>query len=138
MRIIEHQTQVRVRYSETDQMGVVYYGHYPAYFEVGRAELIRDLDMTYKSIEESGVLMPVSSLEVKYIYPARYDDLLTIITNVPEVPDRRICFHSRILNDSGQLLAKGMVALAFIDAKTRKPCRAPEDLISLFKSHLGI
>jgi acyl-CoA thioester hydrolase len=119
-------------------MGVVYYGHYPAYFEVGRAELIRDMDMSYKSIEASGVLMPVSSLEVKYIYPARYDDLLTIITNVPAIPDRRIIFHSSIFNDSGQLLAKGIVELAFIDAKTRKPCRAPEDLISLFKSHLGI
>lgn len=138
MLTMQHQTQVRVRYSETDQMGVVYYGHYPAYFEVGRAELIRDMDMSYKSIEESGVLMPVSSLEVKYIYPARYDDLLTIITTVPELPDRRICFHSSIFNASGQLLTKGIVELAFIDAKTRKPCRAPKYLISLFKSHPGI
>lgn len=135
--MIHQETQVRVRYSETDQMGIVYYGNYPTYFEVGRTELIRDMDMSYKSIEESGVLMPVSSLEVKYIFPARYDDLLTIVTTVPEVPDRRISFHSSIYNASGQLLAKGIVELAFIDGVTRKPCRAPEYLSKLFKSHLG-
>jgi acyl-CoA thioester hydrolase len=118
-------------------MGVVYYGHYPAYFEVGRAEFIRHMGITYKSIEESGVLMPVASLEVKYISPARYDDLLTIKTSLPELPDRRIIFESSIFNDSGQILAKGIVTLAFIDSETRKPCRAPNILTNLFNSQQG-
>lgn len=135
--MIQHETQLRVRYSETDQMGVVYYGHYPAYFEVGRAEFIRHMGITYKSIEESGVLMPVASLEVKYISPARYDDLLTIKTSLPELPDRRIIFESSIFNDSGQILAKGIVTLAFIDSETRKPCRAPNILTNLFNSQQG-
>ena len=128
------ETRIRVRYSETDQMGVVYYGHYAQYFEVGRAEAIREMGWTYKQLEETGILMPVVSLQVRYHRPARYDDLLLVRTQVNEPPARLITFSSMIFNDEGVHLTSGEVSLTFIDKKTGRPCPAPDKLISTFES----
>jgi acyl-CoA thioester hydrolase len=125
LNMFTHETTQRVRYAETDQMGVVYYGHYAQYFEVGRAEAIRHLGLTYREIEEAGVLMPVTELQVTYIRPARYDDLLSIRTILPEMPDARILFQHEIRNEAGKLLASGKVQLAFVDRDTLRSTRAP-------------
>lgn len=114
--MFESNTQIRVRYAETDQMGVVYYGNYPAYFEVGRVEAIRSLGYSYKEMEESGIMMPVVDVHIKYLRPAKYDDLLTVKTQIREMPSHKIVFHSEILNEQGKLLTKGEVTLFFVDA----------------------
>lgn len=114
-------------------MGVVYYGHYAQYFEVGRAEAIRELGWTYRQLEESGILMPVVSLQLRYHRPARYDDLLLVRTQVNEPPGRRITFSSQIFNEEGTHLTSGEVTLTFIDQSTGRPCPAPERLISTFE-----
>ncbi len=131
------QTEVRVRYAETDQMGVVYYGNYAQYFEVGRVESIRQLGFTYKAIEELGIIMPVVELSCKYIRPAKYDDLLTIHTIVPELPPQhRITFLQEVYNEKQKLLCSGKVVLYFIETatgnKTVMPPALAEKLLPFF------
>ena len=115
----ESQTQIRVRYAETDQMNVVYHGNYAQYFEVGRAEAIRSLGFTYKDLEAMGIVMPIVELSSKFLRPAHYDDLLTIKTMLKELPtNHRIEFHQEVYNQTGKLLTSGKVVLYFIDANT--------------------
>ena len=128
--MFDNQTTVRTRYAETDQMGVVYYGNYPQYFEVGRVETLRALGITYRNMEEEGIMLPVLKLEIKYLKPALYDDELTIKTFLKEMPSTRITFHHEIYNSQGDLLTTGLVQLVFVDAGTRRPTRCPENVIN--------
>lgn len=127
------ETQVRVRYAETDQMGIVYYGSYPQYYEVGRVEAMRSLGTSYKEMEERGVIMPVRSMDVRYVKPGHYDDLLTIRTIIPEIPLMKMEFFYEIFNESGQLINKGSTVLVFIDSATGKITQAPAWFTSLLK-----
>lgn len=125
------ETKIRVRYAETDQMGFVYYGNYAQYFEVGRAESIRHLGYTYKDMEEEGVIMPVVELHIKYLRPARYDDLITVKTQIRELPvHHKITFHQEVYNEQDELCCSGHVSLYFMDAKTMKRATLPERLRS--------
>ncbi|HAD15186.1 MAG TPA: thioesterase [Saprospirales bacterium] len=120
------ETQIRVRYGETDQMGYLYYGHYAQYFEVGRVETIRSLGLTYKELEdEHGIWLPVVSLEMRFVRPAYYDDLLTVRTEIREMPDEHITFHMEIFNDKKKLVNAGRVRLCFFDPKLKKVVMAP-------------
>ncbi|WP_315816319.1 thioesterase family protein [Paraflavitalea speifideaquila] len=121
-------TNIRVRYAETDQMDVVYYGNYAQYFEVGRAESIRNLGFTYKDMEINGVMMPVVEMQCRYLRPAHYDDLLTVKTTLRELPtDHRIEFHHEVYNEQGKLLTSGKVVLFFSisNPKLKLPCHPP-------------
>ena len=125
----ESVTQMRVRYAETDQMNVVYYGNYAQYFEVGRVEAIRQLGYTYKDMEASGVIMPVVEMHVRYLRPATYDDLLTVKTLLRELPDQhRIEFLEDVYNEHGKLLCAGRVVLYFLDAATRSKTVMPQSM----------
>ncbi len=129
----KNQTQIRVRYGETDQMGVVYHANYASYFEVGRTEWLREYGITYKSMEETGVMLPVISLEIKYKNSAKYDDLLTIKTSIKKLPSARIEFDYELVNESGDLLATGSTDLVFIDMKRNRPMRCPDYLLDKLK-----
>lgn len=123
------ETTIRVRYSETDQMNVVYHGNYAQYFEVARAEAIREMGFTYKEMEEMGIVMPIVELHTKFLRPAKYDDLLTIKTQLRELPaDHRIEFHHEVLNEEGKLLTIGRIVLYFLDAKTMARTNMPAEL----------
>ena len=124
-----HVTNLRVRYAETDQMDIVYYGNYAQYFEVGRTECIRELGFTYKTMEEMGIRMPVVEMEVRYLRPAHYDDLITIKTILKELPaDHSISFYNEVYNEKGKLLTTGKVTLFFINIETGKRASMPETL----------
>ena len=126
------ETHIRVRYAETDQMNVVYYGNYAQYFEVARAESIRNLGYTYKQMEAEGVIMPVVEMQTKYLRPAHYDDLLTIKTILRDLPaDHRIVFEHEVLNQSKKLLTVGKVTLYFVKIETFEKTTMPESLRSL-------
>lgn len=129
----KNQTQIRVRYGETDQMGVVYHANYASYFEVGRTEWLREYGITYKSMEETGVMLPVISLEIKYKNSAKYDDLLTIKTSIKKLPSARIEFDYELVNESGDLLATGSTDLVFVDMKRNRPMRCPNYLLDKLK-----
>ncbi|MBX9784604.1 MAG: acyl-CoA thioesterase [Chitinophagaceae bacterium] len=131
--MFESSAQIRVRYSETDQMKVVYHGNYAQYFEAARAEAIRDMGFTYKEMEDIGIAMPIVELHTKFLRPALYDDLLTIKTQLRAMPkDHRIEFHHEVYNESGKLLTVGRIVLYFLDAKTMARTVMPEAL----KKHL--
>lgn len=123
------ETKIRVRYGETDKMGYVYYGVYPLYYEVGRTELMREFNFPYSRIEEMGIMLPVISLDIKYLKAAKYDDLLTIKTTIKEIPAARITFYYDVLNQQNELLNQATTTLVFIDEKTRKPRKAPDELL---------
>jgi acyl-CoA thioester hydrolase len=123
------ETQVRVRYAETDQMNIVYYGNYAQYFEVGRVESIRQLGFSYKDVEDTGVIMPVIEFTAKFIRPARYDDLLTIRTTLKELPtDHRIEFIQEVYNEKNKLLTTGKVLLYFVRVNTMEKTVMPEEM----------
>ena len=122
-------TQVRVRYGETDKMQVVYHGNYVEYFEVGRVEAIRTLGLTYKEMEEKGIIMPVIEWQARFLRPARYDDLLTVKTTLRELPTgHRITFHQEVFNEQGKLLTSGKVLLYFMTADTMQRTEMPDGL----------
>ena len=133
--MVIHETKIRVRYGETDKMGYAYYGIYPQYYEVGRTELIRSFGLSYKKLEDEGIMLPVLNLEIKYLKPAFYDDELTIKTKLMKMPAIRIEFEYEVYNQNGELLNMGNTTLVFIDAKTRKPRKAPQDFLEQLDIH---
>lgn len=125
----ESTTEVRVRYGETDQMGYLYYGYYALYYEVGRAEAIRQLGFTYRELEQMGIMMPVVDLHAQYYRPALYDDLITVKTILKELPEaHKIQFHSELYNEQKQLLNKGVTTLVFYDPATKQKVNMPDVL----------
>ncbi|WP_245577801.1 acyl-CoA thioesterase [Gelidibacter mesophilus] len=124
-----HEIQLRVRYAETDQMGMVYYGNYAQYFEVGRVEWLREFGVSYKSMEDEGILLPVVSLNVRYKKSARYDDLIKVKTQLVKMPSATIEFDYEITNESGEILTLGNTVLVFIDVNRNRPTRCPKYLL---------
>jgi len=129
----QSETSVRVRYGETDQMAYVYYGIYAMYYEVARVESLRKLGVTYKELEEMGIMMPVLENHSTFLAPARYDELLRIVTTIHEKPSVRIKFDFEIYNEKNELIHEGQTMLAFIDQKTRRPRRPPDHLTQVLE-----
>lgn len=121
----QSETSIRVRYGETDQMAYVYYGNYAMYYEVARVESLRKLGVTYKELEASGVMMPVLENHSKFLGPARYDELLRIVTTIREKPTVKIKFEYEIFNEQNKLINQGETLLVFVDTKTGRPLRTP-------------
>ena len=120
------ETRIRVRYGEVDRMGYLHHGNYPLYFEEGRTDLIRKLGLTYREMEDQGILLPVRELTIRYFQPALYDDEVIIRTTLVKKPSIRMEFEYQMLNLAGDLLAEASTTLVFVDAGSRKPIRAPE------------
>ncbi|MFY0654048.1 MAG: acyl-CoA thioesterase [Cyclobacteriaceae bacterium] len=129
------ETKVRVRYAETDQMGYVYYGNYAMYYEVARVECLRSLGFSYKSLEESGIMMPVLELKTNYLLPGKYDELLTIKVTLSKMPSVRIIFNYEVFNEANELINTGETTLAFINMSTGRPNRLPQILRDLFEPY---
>lgn len=128
-------TKIRVRYGETDRMGYVYYGNYMLYYEVGRVEALRDLGYNYREMEDSGIMLPVYTMNVKYIKPAVYDDELTIKTTIKEIPSTKISFDYEVYNSADELLNKAEVTLVFVNKTSGRPCLAPDYFINALKKY---
>ncbi len=128
--MISSEIKIRVRYSETDQMGYVYYGNYAQYFEVARTEMLRNNGLTYKEMEERGLMLPVSLFDIKYIKPGFYDDLLSIKIYLKKIPSVRMVFNYETYNQKKELLNIANTTLVFIDKENKKPTKAPDFFIS--------
>ena len=124
MFVFDH--QLRVRYAETDQMGYVYYGNYAAFYEIARTEMLRSTGISYKELEEMGVMLPVTEMKTKYLKPGKYDDLITIRVTIRKKPAVRIIFEYELFNQSGELLNQGETTLVFVNMKKNKPCMPPQ------------
>lgn len=128
-----HEVAVRVRYSETDQMGVVYHGSYIPYFEIGRVEWLRNKGISYKSLEENGIALPIVSMTLNYKKPARYDDLLTITTHFKSYSGVKIEFECEIRDENLELLTTASFLLVFVDIKTGKPIVPPDYILDIIE-----
>lgn len=127
-------TPVRVRYADTDQMHVVYHAKFIEYFESGRTESIRSLGVTYKEIEEWGLIMPVVRVQCDFLRPGRYDDLLTVRTILRVMPEgHRIQFEHEVYNESFKLICKGSILLYFLEKETNNKVDIPQHLIEKLK-----
>jgi acyl-CoA thioester hydrolase len=125
--MFSHEYQKRVRYGETDRMGYLYYGCYANYYEIGRVEMLRSLGLSYKDMEEKeGIMLPVASLEMRFVRPALYDELLTIRTTLRRLPEKEIVFHMEIFNEQGKV---------FVNMKTKKTMGAPEYLLERLRGY---
>jgi len=128
-----HESYVKVRYAETDQMGVVHHGNYAQYFEIARLDWLLALGISYKSMEENGVMLPVYELNTKFLKPAVFEDELKIEVKLKELPSVKITFEYLIYNQNEELLTKAYTTLVFMDAKTKKPIRCPQYILDKLK-----
>ena len=128
-------TKRRVRYGETDHMGYCYYGNYAQYFEVGRVETLRNCGMSYKTLEDQGIMLPVSEYSAKYIAPAFYDDELTIKTTITEISGARIYFYYEIVNSNNKLISTAQTILVFVNKTDMRPIQAPDSFIQLLDKY---
>lgn len=125
--MISHTTILRVRYAETDRMGFVYYGNYATFYEVARVETLRTCGITYKELEDAGILLPVVDFHVRYFAPAHYDDQIQITTAIMAMPLARLRFQYQTHRD-GTLLNESETELVFVNQKTSKPMRCPAQI----------
>ena len=132
----ENTTKLRVRYGETDQMGVVYYGNYAQFLEQGRTEWLRELGFSYKWMEENNVILPVTNLNIDYKLPARYDDVISITTTLRKIPTFKIEFDYKIHNEKGDLLVTASTTLVFINSVSNKLMKAPDYLLEKLNENL--
>ncbi len=119
----------RVQYYETDQMQYSHHSNYAKYFETARIEYLRSLGISYKSMENDGIMLPVVNLNIDFKKPAKYDDLLIIETCLKEKPGVKITFVYTVYNEAKELLTKGESTLVFVDMKKNKPMRCPEPIL---------
>ena len=122
------ETELRVRYSETDRMGIVYHGAYVTWFEVGRTEYCRAAGFPYRSMEDAGLLILVTRVECVYRSPARYDDRIVVRAELTELGSRGVAFRYAVRGEGGELLADGTSRHVFADAAGR-PTRAPAEVV---------
>tara|TARA_B100001287_G_scaffold36356_2_gene25796 strand:- start:10484 stop:10888 length:405 start_codon:yes stop_codon:yes gene_type:complete len=125
----QSKVKVRVRYAETDQMGYCYYGNYATYYEVARVNILRKIGISYSELEKQNYQMPVLDFNIKYIKPAYYDDELTILCKIPQIPKVRIKFDYESYNQNKEMINFGSTTLVFIDKLTKKPVNCPKILL---------
>lgn len=131
--MITREVQIRVRYKETDAMGFVHHSNYVTYYEAARTEMLRQFGTTYRELEDSGVMMPVLGVDMKFLSPAHYDDLLTIRITLKQIPVVKMEFFHEVFNQHGELLNTGTVLLAFMNSSSRRACRAPQWFTDILK-----
>ena len=134
--MLSHSTSIRIRYAETDQMGVVYHGNYAQFFEIGRLDWLRSMGVSYKNMEENNIILPVISLQCNFKKSAEFDDEITIKTILKKIPSVKIEFDYEITNQKQELLTTGNTVLAFINKKTKKPMRCPDYILEKLERNL--
>ena len=133
--MISSEIQLRVNYYETDVMGYVHHSNYIRYFETARTEMFRKFGISYAAMEAGGIMMPVIRTECRYIQPAKFDDLLTICVVMKKMPDTRMNLNYEISNEEKKKICEGSVELVFINSRSRRPCKAPENVVKILQAH---
>ncbi|MBS7563192.1 acyl-CoA thioesterase [Mucilaginibacter sp. Bleaf8] len=133
--MFQYTTKLRVRYGETDQMGYMYYGNYAEFFEVGRVEMLRSTGLTYRWMEETGIMMPVLEMKCRYLKPALYDEEISVRVTIEKMPGVKIHFKYELFNEKEELIHVGETLLAFINMKTGRPSLAPQEFLDQLKPY---
>jgi acyl-CoA thioester hydrolase len=127
--MITHEFSFRVMYPDTDQMGTVHHSNYVKYYEAARWELFRSIGISYRSVEDSGYMLPVTRMNFRFTKPIHYDELLTVKTTLKSMRAARIWFTYRLYNESGELVNEAETELAFVQKDNWKPCVAPDFVV---------
>ncbi len=135
--ILSYETKIRVRYKDTDQMGIMHHSNYIVMYEMARTEWLRDMGLTYAEIERRGIMSPIIEVQSRYLYPAFYDEVLTVKVFMDEMPAARLNINSEVYNEAGKLINTGRVTLGFMHADTRRPCRAPEWFVAALEEYIA-
>lgn len=125
----ENEIFIRIRYGETDQMGVVHHGNYVLYLEMGRTEWLRTFGISYSQMEREGVMLPVISMALNYKKSAHYDAIIKVKTQLRKTPSVKIEFEYEITNEAGEILVQANTVLAFINMKTKRPMKCPDYIL---------
>lgn len=136
--MITSENEIQIRYDEVDKMGYVYHGNYAKYYHISRTELMRDIGFCDKELEKYNIIMPIIELNIKYIKPIYYDDIITIKTTLQKIPSVRMSFDHEVRNASDEIINRATSTAVFVDMKTRLPMKAPEFIISKLKKHFNI
>lgn len=131
-----YETKIRVRYKDTDQMGIMHHSNYIVMYEMARTEWLREMGLTYAEIERRGIMSPIIEVQSRYLYPAFYDEMLTIKVFIEEMPSARLIIGSEVYNEQGKLINTGRVTLGFMHADTRRPCRTPEWFVTALEEYI--
>ena len=132
-----YETKIRVRYKDTDQMGIMHHSNYIVMYEMARTEWLREMGLTYAEIERRGIMSPIIEVQSRYLYPAFYDEMLTIKVFIEEMPSARFIIGSEVYNEQGKLINTGRVTLGFMHADTRRPCRTPEWFVAALEEYIA-
>lgn len=134
--MIEHQYHFRVQYPDTDKMGTVHHSNYAKYYETARWELLRSIGISYQSIEDAGIMLPVTKMKFKFLKTTRYDELLTVRTQLKAIKGVRIWFTYHLYNEQNQLINEAETELAFVKSENWGPCPPPSVLLAAIEKHL--
>ena len=137
MSIISYSTQIRVRYKDTDQMGIMHHSNYVVLYEQARTEWLRDMGLTYAESERRGIMSPIIEVHSRFHYPAFYDEVLTVKVSIDEMPAARLIVDSEVYNEAGKLINTGSVTLGFMNSATRRPCRVPEWFTEALEAYIA-
>ncbi len=127
--------EIQIRYDEVDKMGYVYHGNYAKYYHISRTELFRKLGFSDKKLEEMNIIMPIIELNIRYIKPIYYDDIITIITFLKHIPSTRMKFYHEVKNSDDELINEANSTAVFVDMETRVPMRVPEFIVNKIKTY---
>jgi acyl-CoA thioester hydrolase len=134
--MIVSKSKIRIRYDEVDKMGYVYHGNYAKYYHISRTDLLRKIGISEIELEKYNVLLPVTEMNIKYLKPVFYDDIITIQTSLQKIPTSRLVFYHEVSSNSGEIINRANSTVAFVDINTRKPMKAPQIIIDKIKSYL--
>ena len=135
--LLSYETNIRVRYKDTDQMGIMHHSNYIVMYEMARTEWLRDMGLPYAEFERRGIMSPIIEIQSRYLYPAFYDEVLTVKVFLKQMPMARLEIFSEVYNPDGKLINTGCVTLGFMHADTRRPCRAPEWFIEALEKNIS-
>jgi len=134
--MITSENEIRIRYDEVDKMGYVYHGNYAKYYHISRTELLRKIGISDKVLESHNILLPVIEMNIKYIKPIFYDEIITIKTSLQDIPGSRMIFHHEVRNHNNEVINRAESMVAFVDINTRKPMKAPQLIVNKIKSYI--
>ena len=127
---------IEIRYGETDQMGVVYHGSYPAFLEIGRIDWLKQMGFSYAKMEKDGFILPVISLTINFKRSLFFGEVLTLETSLMAAPKVKISFEYKLYNDQDLLVGTAATTLAFLDSKSNRPIACPENLLKVIQTNL--
>ena len=134
--MIVSKSKIRIRYDEVDKMGYVYHGNYAKYYHISRTELLRKIGISDRELETHDILLPVIELNIKYLKPVFYDDIITIRTSLHNIPTSRMIFHHEVRSNTNEIINRATSTVAFVDINTRKPMKAPQFIVNKIKSYI--